>query len=162
MSIKSFLPAGIVAASAALMPAVGAAAGLTVPTNAERFGEMVEVVFNKGGIAAADAYFAPTLVDHAPWPGHTADLAGFKAGLAELRAGFPDLQVTVERTVAQGDLLAVHLKLSGSQLGEFMGHPPSGRTFAVEAMDLVRMTDGRIVEHWGIIDTAAMAEQLGL
>jgi steroid delta-isomerase-like uncharacterized protein len=162
MSIKSILPAGIVAMSAALMPAEASSDGSAVATNAERFSELVELVFNGGDIAAADTYFAPTLVDHAPWPGHTADLAGFKAGLAELRTSFPDLHMTVERTVAQDDLLAIHSKLSGSQLGEFMGHPPSGRTFAVEAIDIVRMTDGRIAEHWGVIDTAAMAEQLGL
>jgi len=43
-----------------------------------------------------------------------------------------------------------------------MGKPPAGKTFSIEVIDIVRMPKGRIAEHWGLIDTAAMAEQLGL
>jgi len=131
-------------------------------TNTTRFGEMVSAVFNRGDLAAADGYFDPSLVDHAPWPGQPADIAGFKAGLAEMRASFPDLHVAIERTVAQDDLLVAHMRMSGSHLGPFMGAAPSGKTFKVEAIDIVRIQDGRIAEHWGLIDTGSMAEQLGL
>ena len=70
--------------------------------------------------------------------------------------------MSVERTVIQGDLVAVHFTISGTQLGEFMGTPASSKTFEIEAMDILRMTDGRIAEHWGVIDEAGMAAQLGL
>ena len=53
-------------------------------------------------------------------------------------------------------------RMSGSQLDPFMGKPATGKTFNIEAVDIVRMSKGRIVEHWGVIDTAAMAAQLGL
>ena len=116
---------------------------------------------NKGDPSAADALFAPNFVDHPPWPGHTPDLAGFKAGLAEMRQSFPDLNVRVERTVAQGDLLTVHFRISGTQLGSFMGAPASGKTFNVEMIDINRLSDGRIAEHWGVMDVASMMAQLG-
>jgi steroid delta-isomerase-like uncharacterized protein len=117
---------------------------------------------NKGDPAAVDALFAPDFVDHAPWPGHTPDAAGFRAGLAEMRQAFPDLNVTVEHTVAQDDMFTVHFRLSGTHLGKFMDSPPSGKTFSVEAIDINRMENGRIAEHWGVIDAASMMGQLGL
>ena len=163
MVIKSILAAGILAASASLLPSASTAQAASMQEiNVQKFAELVDVVFNRGNIDAADKYFQPALIEHAPWPGQTADVAGFKAGLAEMRKSFPDLRVTIERTIAQDDLLVAHLKLSGSQLGEFMGSPASGKTFSIEAIDIVRMTDGRIAEHWGIMDTAGMAGQLGL
>lgn len=121
-----------------------------------------EAALNAGDVAAVDGLFTADMVDHAPWPGQTADVAGFKAGLAEMRQSFPDLHVTVERTVSQGDLLVVHFRMSGTQLGEFMGAPASSKTFNVEAVDIVRLTNGRIAEHWGVMDAAGMAAQLGL
>ena len=163
MVIKTILAAGIVAASAALLPGNAAAGSASAQEiNAQRCTEFFDVVVNRGDIGAADKFFQSSLIDHAPWPGQTADVAGFKAGLAEMRKSFPDLRVTVERTVAQGDLLVAHLKMSGSQLGKFMGAPASGKTFSIEAIDIVRMTDGRIAEHWGLMDAAAMAGQLGM
>ena len=122
----------------------------------------VPAVVTDGDMDAADRYVDAAMIDHAPWPGHPATRDGFKAGLAEMRPSFPDLRVTLERTIAQDDLVVGHQKMSGTHLGEFMGVPASGKTFNIELIDIVRIIDGRIVEHWGLIDEAAMAEQLGL
>ncbi|MCB1909702.1 MAG: ester cyclase [Rhodocyclaceae bacterium] len=131
-------------------------------TNHDALSDFIEVVFNRGDTEAADGYFEPSLVDHAPWPDQPATVAGFKAGLAELRSSFPDLRMVLERTVVEGDLVVGHCTMSGTHLGEFMGAAPSGRTFSVEAIDIVRMRDGRIAEHWGVVDEAGIARQLGL
>ena len=120
-----------------------------------------EAAVNSGRDADADALFTPHFLDHDPWPGHTPDVAGFKAGLAELRQGFPDLSASVLRTVSEGDFITVQFRLSGTQLGEFMGAPASGKTFSIAAIDINRISDGRIAEHWGVIDAAGMMEQLG-
>jgi steroid delta-isomerase-like uncharacterized protein len=161
MFFKTFLAAGALASAAAILPGL-ALADDPATRNAERYAALVTTVFNQGNLDSAAQYFAPSFIDHAPWPGHPADVEGFKAGLAELRQSFPDLHVSVARTIAQGDLLAVQFRLSGSHLGPFMGAPATGKTFSIEAIDIVRMEDGRIAEHWGLIDTAALAAQLGL
>jgi predicted ester cyclase len=119
-----------------------------------------ETAMNNPEVKDFSNFMSPLMVDHAPWPGHTPDVTGFAAGLSEMRSSFPDLQVKVNRAVREGDLLAVHLNISGTQLGPFMGKPPSGKTFNVEAMDLVRLREGKIVEHWGVMDAAGMAQQL--
>ena len=161
MTIKTLVATGLLAAGiASLAGTAGAAAPEAL--NRSSYAEFVAVVFNQGDVAAADRFLEARLVDHAPWPGFPADVAGFKAGLGEMRKSFPDLHVVVERTVAEGDMLAAHLRLSGTQLGPFMGKPASGKTFDVEAIDIVRMSNGRIAEHWGLIDTTAMAERLGM
>ncbi|MCT8329836.1 ester cyclase [Albidovulum sediminis] len=131
-------------------------------TQISEFVSRYEAVLNGHDLTGSADLFTADFVDHAPWPGHSPDAAGFAAGLGEMVAAFPDLRVEVQRTVAEGDMLTTHFTLSGSQLGAFMGAPASGKTFNVEAIDILRMQDGRIAEHWGVIDAAAMAEQLGL
>lgn len=121
----------------------------------------VRDVFNRGDLAAADRYFDSRMVDHAPWPGQPPTLAGFKAGLAELRRAFPDLEVTMHRTVTEGDLVAVHMTLRGTHRGAFMGAPPTGKRIEVEAMDIVRVAGGKVTEHWGVLDEAKMSRDLG-
>lgn len=130
--------------------------------NQERLEDFFQNVVNRGDIEATDRYIDSSLVDHAPWPGHPATRAGFKTGLGEMRSSFPDLNVAVERMIVQDDLVVAHQMMSGTHLGEFMGTPASGKTFNIEAIDIVRMKDGRIVEHWGVLDTGGMADQLGL
>lgn len=122
----------------------------------------MQEVMNRGNVAAADTYVDAAFVDHAPWPGQPGTLAGFKAGLAEFRTAFPDLKVDLERAVVEGDLVVGHLTFSGTQLGPFMGAPASGKTFRIEAVDIIKLRDGKMVEHWGVMDAAGLVTQLGL
>lgn len=119
-----------------------------------------EMALNTGKPEAVDRLIAPGFTDHDPWPGHSADVSGFKAGLAEMRTSFPDLNVKVERVIAEGDFLAVQFRISGTQLGAFMGAAPTGKTFNIAAIDINRLSDGRIVEHWGVLDAAGLMSQL--
>ena len=137
--------------------------GIHADSQVQAFVTAFEAALNdpSAGSATVDALFTADMVDHAPWPGHSPDVAGFTAGLAEMRRSFPDLNVAVERTVSQGDLLTVHSRMSGTQLGDFMGAPASGKTFNIEAIDIMRLSDGRIAEHWGVMDAASLAGQLG-
>lgn len=128
----------------------------------ERLDSFINAVFNGNDASAADAYVDPAFVDHAPWPGQPGNLAGFKAGLAEFRTAFPDLKVDLERAVVEGDVVVGHITFSGTQLGPFMGAPATGKTFRVEAIDIIKLRDGKMVEHWGVMDVAGMAAQLGL
>ena len=78
-----------------------------------------------------------------------------------LRAAFPDLQVGVDRIIAEGDLVAVHWSSTGTNsvaLGQF---PGNGRRVALDGMSFFRFADGRIVEEWSTYDTMAMMRQLG-
>ena len=163
MTQPSHYAAMILAATLTLLPfSLSAQEAAMLDAATQNYIDRFESLIDAPDHAKAIALALPAMVDHAPWPGHTPDLAGFEAGLAEMRLSFPDLSAEVLRIVAQGDLLAVHFKMSGTQLGPFMGAPATGKTFAIEAMDIVRLQDGRIAEHWGVMDAAAMAARLGL
>ena len=135
---------------------------MTTHDNKQRIDAFVQDVFNRGDVAAADQYIDRSFVDHAPWPGQPGSRDGFKAGLADFRAAFPDLRVEQQRMIAEDATVVGHFTISGTHLGVFMGAPPSGKSFRIDAVDIVTVRDGRIVEHWGVMDGAALAQQLGL
>ena len=76
----------------------------------------------------------------------------FEETFSEARAAFPDLSVTVEGVVAEGDRVATRVIMRGTHQGEFQGISPTGKREEVRAMDMFRISDGKIVEHWGHAD----------
>jgi len=76
----------------------------------------------------------------------------FKETFSEAREGFPDLSITVEDVMAEGDRVAARVTMRGTHLGEFQGIAPTGKRVEVKAMDMFRISNGKIVEHWGHAD----------
>src|SRR5215217_1098545 len=70
----------------------------------------------------------------------------------EAREGFPDLSITIEDVMAEGDRVAARIVMRGTHLGEFQGITPTGKRVEVKAMDMFRICGGKIVEHWGHAD----------
>ena len=84
-----------------------------------------------------------------------------KAGLAGLRAAFPDIAYTVESQIAEGDLVASRFRGEGTHSGDFRGVPASGRRFRYTGILLHRFEGGRIAEFWGQSDVLGLMQQLG-
>lgn len=124
--------------------------------------QFYETVFQTGDTDAVSLMMANDFVDHAPWPGHPATREGFQSGTAEMRRAFPDLTVEPTRMIAEDDKVAVIVRISGTQHGEFMGNPPAGRAFDIEGVDILRVKEGKLLEHWGVMDVARMLAQLRL
>ena len=116
---------------------------------------------NEGDLDGFMEMIADDFVDHEPFPGIGEDRDGVRDFFALMRGAFPDLRMEPHETVAEGDLVAVRMTMSGTHEGEFMGLAPTGRRFEMAAMDLIRLRDGRATEHWGVTDTMAMMQQLG-
>jgi predicted ester cyclase len=79
-----------------------------------------------------------------------------------LRGAFSDLTYEVKDAFGDGDRVAVRLITRGIHTGEFMGKPPTGRPFEIEAIHIYRLENGRIAEHWAKRDDVALARQIGL
>ena len=77
-------------------------------------------------------------------------------------SAFPDLKVTVNQLVAERDLMVGHMTTEGTQTGEFMGIPASGKKIAIAEMNMVRIANGKAVERWGQANAMAMMQQLGV
>jgi len=124
--------------------------------------QFYETVFQTGDIDAAAHFLSDDFLDHAPWPGRPATRDGFQAGTAEMRAAFPDLAVKPVRIFEEDDKVAAIIRISGTHHGEFIGNRATGRAFEVDAVDILRVKDGKVCEHWGVIDTEQMLAQLRL
>jgi predicted ester cyclase len=78
------------------------------------------------------------------------------------RGAFPDSYFTIEDMVAEGDKVVTRKTFHGTHGGEFMGIPPSGRSVSMGLIDIVRISEGRVVEHWSMGDNLGMVRQLGV
>ena len=94
----------------------------------------------------------------APAPG----LEGFKIVDAMFKAAFPDMRVTIEDEVAEGDKVATRGYFSGTHKGEFMGIPPTGKTIKVSYIDIWRVANGRGKDNWVQMDMLGLMQQLGV
>lgn len=122
---------------------------------------IVEEGINKGDMAALDAVHAADFVDHAAPPGLPPDLAGFKMFVQALRAAFPDIHYHIDAEIAEGDMLTHQLTAHGTMKGELNGMPPTGKHASWQEMHMGRFVDGKVVEHWGIVDQMGMMSALG-
>lgn len=75
---------------------------------------------------------------------------------------FPDLHFTFEDFIAEGDQVVVRWTPSGTQKGELMGIPPSGKSFSATGIEIYRFEGGKIVEHWLESDMLGLLQQLGV
>jgi steroid delta-isomerase-like uncharacterized protein len=123
---------------------------------------IVEEALNRGDQAVIDELVAPDFVDHANPPGLPHGPEGFKVALTLFRSAFPDMHVTVEDHVAEGDRVARRMTIQGTHRGDLFGIPPTGKPMATTGIHLVRLAGGKLVEHWGINDDVGMLQQLGV
>lgn len=116
-----------------------------------------------GDLDDLDAVVAPDYVEHAELPpGVPSGLAGLKAAMTTYREAFPDFTIAIETYLEQGDLGCAVVRMTGTQTGPFMGAPASGREIDITGIDVVRVVDGRCVEHWGVEDDLGLFTQVGL
>jgi steroid delta-isomerase-like uncharacterized protein len=117
-------------------------------------------LFASGSLDALDRYFAPDVVSHNMPPGFPPGIEGVRRFFATFRDAFPDVEVRVDEVLVEGDRAAVATTITGTPRGELLGLAPTGRRVSVTGIDLVRVADGRIVEHRGLTDTVGLLRQL--
>ena len=119
-------------------------------------------VFNAGNTDALGEILSADIVDHSAMPGSPPGLEGAKQTIGMFLTAFPDLKITVEDMIAEGDKVAVRMTMSGTHKGDFMGIPATGKRISVNGMDFHRIAGGKVVEHWDSFDQMTMMQQLGV
>jgi steroid delta-isomerase-like uncharacterized protein len=118
--------------------------------------------FNGGDPDALDEVVAEDVVDHDPYNTFASEgREGLKQLIAGYRESFPDLEVTIEDLVAEGDKVVVRWTASGTQQGEVMGVSGSGKRSTIGGIGIDRIEGGRIVESWAHWDALGMLQQIG-
>ena len=120
---------------------------------------LIEEGFNQGNLAVVDELVAPDAQEHQR--GSADGIEGTKGTIRYLRSAFPDFKITIDEIVVSGDKVWARQKGGGTNLGSFAGHPPTGIKAFTDVIDVVRIEDGKIVEHWGVPDQLGMMMQLG-
>ncbi len=120
-------------------------------------------LLNAGDIDGFGDLLTEGFVEHEELPG----LAQGKDGVLEMfrmyRTAFPDLHMVATDLIAGADKVVARVTASGTQTGEFMGIPPSGKPIEVQLIDIMRFDDaGLVCEHWGVMDMLSMLQQLGV
>ena len=126
---------------------------------------MVEEVQNGHQIERIGEFFHPNFINHLEDSEQPAELNAVeraKLVFSQIFAAFPDLRVTIQDQVAEGDKVVTHKIFRGTHQGEFMGLAPTGRQIEFAVIDILRLEDGRVVEHWAVQDRMALMQQLGL
>jgi steroid delta-isomerase-like uncharacterized protein len=123
-----------------------------------RFVELI----NTSSASLAEELIDPTATFHVPGrPDPMIGPGGYLAVISMMRTGFPDIQWTLEELVAEGDKIAARYTMRGTHEGPFFGVPATKKTISVQAMNLYRFDQGRIVEEYGQPDLLGLLQQIG-
>jgi steroid delta-isomerase-like uncharacterized protein len=112
-------------------------------------------------VSVAQELLADDFVDHSPFGPLSPDREGVLALFGMLFGAFPDLRAEIHQQLAEGDDVITRKTFHGTHRGDFMGIPPTGAEVAFDVIDIVRVRDGKIVEHWNVVDAMALMTQLG-
>ena len=130
--------------------------------NKALFRRFVDEIVNGKNTDVIDDLMAPDMVDHNLMPGVAPGLEGMKDLMKMFVGAFPDIHATIDLLIAEGDLVAGRMTTTGTHKADFMGIPATGKQVKFTEMHIVRIANGKAVEHWGNSDDMAMMQQLGV
>ena len=120
-----------------------------------------EEVQGGGNFEVFEELFADDFLDHTPPPGRTPDKDGARQLYKILRTAFPDFHADIHWQLADGDRVTTYKTYHGTHRGEFLGVAPTGRQIQFETVDVMRVRNGKITEHWGVANLFSLMQQLG-
>jgi steroid delta-isomerase-like uncharacterized protein len=146
--------------SAAIVLAIPAFAGEVEERNKAVARTVFEEILGQGKLEKYESLHSPDLVVHGAGRdiGRDEDLKSTKGW----RQAFPDLRITIEQIVAEGDLVAVRFIGEGTNTGAANGLPATGKPIRIAGMAILRIVDGKVVEQWPSFDQLDFLRQLGL
>ena len=121
----------------------------------------IEDVLNQGWLERADDLVVEDFVELDPLPGQLPGREGLKQVIREMRTSFPDMHWKAEEMIAEGEKVSTRFTWTGTQRGEFIGIPATGRTIAVKGVVIDRLLAGKMVDSRILMDTLGMMQQLG-
>jgi steroid delta-isomerase-like uncharacterized protein len=134
---------------------------MSVEENKAVVRRFVQEIFVEGRKDVVDELVADDFVAHT-WPSTTGDpRADLKAAIDRVAGALEDPSFTIDGLIGEGDAVAARLTTSATQVGPFMGLPPSGRRYTIGEIHWFRLRDGKVVEHWHQMDQMGLMQQLG-
>ena len=120
---------------------------------------VIEEIFNKQNLALADELIDANFIDHGMgFKGPE----GFKQFVTTFISGFPDIRLTIDDMVAEGDKVAMRLTARGTHKGDLMGIAPTGKQVTMSGILIQRIAGNKMAEGWLVNDNLGMMQQLGV
>jgi len=132
---------------------------MSAEENKAIYARIVEEGFNKGNLSVTDELVAANHVNHTDNVHGPEEYKGF---ITMYRSAFPDLVMTIEDQIAEGDKVATRWTATGTHQGPLMGIPPTGKKIKATGTYVIRIVGGKILEEWGNMDALGMMQQLGV
>jgi predicted ester cyclase len=108
-----------------------------------------EQVVNTGNIDLVESFISPEYVENYDGERHAAGIEGAKEHILGVRMTYPDLHLTIDQQIAEGEWVATCITMRGTHLGSWLGIQPTGKPVVMTGVNIDRVVDGRIVEHGG-------------
>ncbi|RAX43986.1 ester cyclase [Arthrobacter sp. AQ5-06] len=120
-------------------------------------------IIEGGNLTLIDELATDDYVDHEEaLPGQPPGKDGVRYFVEAIRTAFPDIRVkTIEASVADGNMEACHVILTGTHRGEMAGMAATGKNVEFGTTDIIRVEDGKVAEHWGTTDNLGLMQQIG-
>jgi predicted ester cyclase len=131
-------------------------------SNREVAQAVLEELFEKGNLGAADELIHPDFVNHEAPPDNPQGPEGLKETVSWLRGLWGPMRADIDDVICEDDKVVARVTMHGKHLGEFLGQEPTGKEFAAEQIHIYRIDDGKVIEHWSVRDDLGQALQLGL
>lgn len=129
--------------------------------NSEVVRRVYDEVLNEGRLELLDELAARDHVEHNPFPHQSQGVEGLKQRASMVRAAF-NPHFTIEHLIADGDKVVVVWSNNGTHVGEWFGFAPTGKTVVTHGVDVHLLRDGRLVEHWDVVDVSDFLISVGV
>ena len=143
-------------------PVAATRAKSTTDENKDLIRRLIDEAFNAGNLDIVAEALADDYLDHLAGPGAPRGPEVFRGFVIAFRATLPDVEVTVEDLIAEGDRVALRVTWRGTQLGPLGNVPATGLAVAFVGYHVYRIEDGKLAEHWGLQDDLGLLLQLGV
>lgn len=128
--------------------------------NKQLLADFAQAVFVKKDLSQLTNYMQPGYIQHNPLVPQ--GLSGFQQFFADWFKAVPDWHYQLEKLVAEGDTVWAYGVYAGTQQGEWLGIPATGKHYRIYAVDIFRIENGKLAEHWDVLDAYGLFKQLGV
>jgi steroid delta-isomerase-like uncharacterized protein len=157
--MKKAVKMGLVVVIAMLITAGAVMAENATDANKAVIGGFAERVFAKKDLSGVDQYMKADYIQHNPLVAQGSK--GFKEFFSTWFASVPDWTYTLKKMAVEGNEVWAYGTYSGTLKKDWLGIPASGQKYAVDAVDIFRIQDGKLAEHWDVMDIYGLFKQLG-
>ncbi len=124
--------------------------------------QFIDQVANQGKVDRVHDFISPEWIDHTGAAGQAPGIENSMRAAAMFRTAFPPWHTEIEDMIAEGDKVMFRGTSSGTHRAEFMGVPPTGKLVSMSGVHIMRLANGKIIEHWAYSDMMGFMRQLGV